>query len=137
MSKKHFILSLLLFAYTIVLGHNIVPHGHFDDIFSTEHHHDSNDHHDSHHDSDHEHNYPFSHSVTLHVAIEKQSVFTSHSVKCLLKKVPLGNDLNSPVNFQPLNDFSFSALIFYDYAHPPVHVCSSSFSNRPPPIILA
>lgn len=137
MSKKHFILSLLLFAYTIVLGHNIVPHGHFDDIFTTEHHHDSNDHQDSHHDSDHEHNYPFSHSVTLHVTIEKQTIFASHSVKCILKKVPMGNILNSPVNFQPLQDFSFTVLIFYDYAYPPIHLCSSSFSNRPPPIILA
>jgi hypothetical protein len=137
MLRKNLILSLLLFAYTIVLGHNIIPHGHFDDIFTTEHHHDSDDHHDSHHDSDHEHNYPFSHSVTLHVAIEKQTVFTSHSVKYLLKKVPFGSILNSLVNFQPLQDFSISALIFYDYAHPPIHVCSSSFSNRPPPFIIA
>lgn len=137
MSKKHFILSFLLFAYTIVLGHNIVPHGHFDDFLSSEHHHESDNHEDSHQHSEHQHDYPFSHSVTLHVAIEKQTVFTSHSVKSLLKKTTSNNIFYSTFNSQPFLFISYSSFIFYEYLHPRIHVCSSSFSIRPPPFIIA
>ncbi|MGE0568521.1 MAG: hypothetical protein AB7O73_11270 [Bacteroidia bacterium] len=55
MLKKHLILSLLLFAYTIVLGHSIIPHHHHhDDDHETEQtaHHHGHDHDDKDEDSD-------------------------------------------------------------------------------------
>jgi len=36
MSKNHIIVSILLFSYTIVLGYNAIPQGHFDDLFTVE-----------------------------------------------------------------------------------------------------
>jgi hypothetical protein len=55
MLKKHLIITLLISAYTVVLGHSIIPHHHHDDNVETEqspaHEHD-NDHHD--HEGDHQ-----------------------------------------------------------------------------------
>jgi hypothetical protein len=53
MLKRYSIIFLLLFAYTIVLGHSIIPHHHHDYGHATEqssHHHD--DHEDDHHNDD-------------------------------------------------------------------------------------
>ena len=55
MLKKYSIITLLLFAYTIVLAHSIIPHHHHhnnkNEAKQSEHHHHSN--HDSdHHDND-------------------------------------------------------------------------------------
>ncbi len=50
MLKKYSIITLLLFAYTIVLAHSIIPHHHHKDSHETkknEHHHHNN------HDNDH------------------------------------------------------------------------------------
>lgn len=55
MIKRYSIIALLLFAYTIVLAHSVIPHHHHDDDHETEqtaHHH--NDHHEDHDDQDHE-----------------------------------------------------------------------------------
>jgi hypothetical protein len=60
MLKKYSIIALLLFSYTLVLGHSIIPHHHHNDDHemeqSSHHHHDhhSDDHHS--HDSDHQDN---------------------------------------------------------------------------------
>ncbi|MBL7922282.1 MAG: hypothetical protein JNJ40_18350 [Bacteroidia bacterium] len=45
MLKKYSILAFLFFAYTLVLGHSIVPHHHHHDDFETEQqaHHDADD----------------------------------------------------------------------------------------------
>jgi hypothetical protein len=57
MLKKYFIISLLLVAYTIVLGHSIIPHHHHDDDHETEQSsHHQNNHHEDHGDQDHEEN---------------------------------------------------------------------------------
>jgi hypothetical protein len=57
MLKKYSIITILLFAYTIVLGHSIIPHHHHhNDSHETkqsEHHHHS-DHENDHHDNDDE-----------------------------------------------------------------------------------
>lgn len=60
MLKKHVILSLLLLAYTIVLGHSIIPHHHHhDDNHETEQtaHHQSHDQEDKDEDSDFSHRF--------------------------------------------------------------------------------
>jgi hypothetical protein len=52
--KRYAIISLLICAYTIVLGHSIIPHHHHDDDHETEqasHHHNDHEEHD---DQDHE-----------------------------------------------------------------------------------
>lgn len=52
MLKRYSIIAILLFAYTIVLGHSIIPHHHHDDDgHATEH---SSHHHDD-HENDHHH----------------------------------------------------------------------------------
>jgi hypothetical protein len=56
MLKKYFIITLLLFAYTIVLAHSIIPHHHHDEDHEMEqssHHHD--DHDDDHHNQENDH----------------------------------------------------------------------------------
>ena len=131
MSKKHYILSFLLFTYAIVLGHSVVPHGHFDDLFTTEHNHDS--HND--HESDHKHNYPFSHSVTLHVAIEKQTVFNAHSAKNTIKKASISNIGFIPIPFKPPILPYFSVIEFNYCTQPLIQVCSNSFLGRAPPVL--
>ena len=130
MLKRIFIISLLIFSYTIVLGHNAIPHGHFDDLFSTAHHNDT------HNNSDHDHHYPFSHSVKLHVAIEKQSLISVHSVKSILKKAPLNSSYCIESGIQPPIIFSFSTILFNCYLPFANHVCSGSLSNRGPPVFM-
>lgn len=51
MLKRNFITLLLLSAYTIVLGHSIIPHHHHDELHSEE---QSSHHHDDHNDNHHE-----------------------------------------------------------------------------------
>lgn len=55
MLKKYLIITLLLFAYTIVLGHTIIPHHHHikgHKKENTSHHHHGNHNHHHHHDHD-------------------------------------------------------------------------------------
>lgn len=58
MLKKHSIITLLLFAYTLVLGHSIIPHHHHQndshETKQSEHHHHDNHHKDNHHDNEDE-----------------------------------------------------------------------------------
>ncbi len=128
MQKRKYIISFLLFAYLIVLGHAIVPHGHFDDLFSSEHHKTT------HNNSDHDHDFPISHSVTLHVALEKQLVVTSHFIKNITKKAPSNNLYCIPGIFQPLFITSFSSIQYKRYSASPAQVGIASFSNRGPPV---
>lgn len=130
MLKRIFIISLLIFSYTIVLGHNAIPHGHFDDLFSTAHHNDT------HNESHHEHHYPFSHSVTLHVAIEKQSLISVHSVKSVIKKAPSNIFYCIENVFQPLIISTFSSELFIRYLLSPTQVCSGLIFNRGPPAFM-
>lgn len=48
MSKKVFISSVLLFAYSLVQVHNIIPHFHYNEVSEFTHNHDH--HHDHHYD---------------------------------------------------------------------------------------
>jgi len=130
MLKRIFIISLLIFSYTIVLGHNAIPHGHFDDLFSTAHHNDT------HNKDHHDHHYPFSHSVTLHVAIEKQSFIAVHSVKSVLKKVPLNHFYCIESGIQPPIIFSFSTIRFNRYLPLLNQVYSGLLLNRGPPVFM-
>lgn len=55
MLKNYRIITILIFAYTLVLGHSIIPHHHHDEdhsIKESSHHH--NDHDSDHHDNDDE-----------------------------------------------------------------------------------
>ena len=130
MLRRFLIISLLIFSYTIVLGHSAIPHGHFDDLFSTTHHNDT------HNKNHHEHHYPFSHSVTLHVAIEKQTLISVHSVKSVIKKVPLNNFYCIESDIQPPIFFSFSTILFNRYLPIVSQVCSGSLSTRGPPLFM-
>ncbi len=130
MLKRIFVISLLIFSYTLVLGHSAIPHGHFDDIFSTAHHNDT------HNKSHHEHHYPFSHSVTLHVAIEKQSLISVHSVKSILKKAPANSFYCIENDIQPPVILSFYTIPFFSYSPLINQVCSGSLSNRGPPVFM-
>jgi hypothetical protein len=134
MLNRILILALLNFSYTIVLGHNSIPHGHFDDLFSTSH---SDSHHnDSHHNND-DHHYPFSHSVGLHVAIEKQSLIAVHSVKSLLNKVSANNFCCIDYDFQSLIIPSFSTIHHNRNILFASQFYGSSLSNRGPPCFMA
>lgn len=82
--KKNLILCFLLFFYTVVLAHNAVPHGHFDELFSLEHDSDSHEHNDQ---SGHDHHFLFSHSISLHVTIEKQFNLSSIQTKAFSKSL--------------------------------------------------
>lgn len=75
MRKKNLILFILLFFYATVLGHSAILHGHFDEFLHAEHDHDSNEH------GGQENHFLFSHSISMHVVIEKQSIFSVHSLK--------------------------------------------------------
>jgi hypothetical protein len=130
MSKKNFIVFLFLFSYTISLCHSAIPHGHFDDLFSNRHQQEE------HHDADQNHNFPFSHCVTLHVAIEKQIVSTNHSSKTIIKKISLNNLYCSPDTYQPKLLYSSCLKYFSLYTQPASKVCRSSFSDRAPPAIV-
>ena len=130
MLKRFFIISLLIFSYTIVLGHSAIPHGHFDDLFSTAHHNDT------HNENHQDHHYPFSHSVTLHVAIEKQTLISVHSVKSVLKKVSLNDFYCIESGIQPPLIFSFSTIRFNRYLPPINQVCSGTLLNRGPPVFM-
>jgi hypothetical protein len=130
MLNRIFIVSLLIFSYTIVLGHNSIPHGHFDDLFSTAHPTDS------HNSSDHDHHYPFSHSVTLHVALEKQTLISVHSVKCGLKKTPLCNFSCGVFGIQPPIIFFFSIKVFDRSKSFPNQFFAGTFSGRAPPVFM-
>ena len=131
MLKKILIFSLLIFSYTIVLGHCAIPHEHFDDLFTSDHHQDSHKNNDTHHHS------PFSHSITLHVVFEEQTAFTTHSVLSLIKKTLSNNLYCIPVVVQPLLGTSFLSLLFNCCTLSPEQLCSISISNRGPPVLVA
>ena len=131
MSKKHYIFSFLLFVYAIVLGHSAIPHGHFDDLFS------SKQHDDAHKDSDHKHNYPFSHCPSFHASIEKPTLVKSHSLKNVIKKVSSNNIYFIPVSFKPPILHSFLLIKLNCYNQPPIKVCSTSIPSRAPPTSMS
>jgi hypothetical protein len=60
MLKRYSIITLLFVAYTIVLGHSIIPHHHHDDDHemeqSSHHHHDQEDDHHNNQENDHNDN---------------------------------------------------------------------------------
>ncbi len=130
MLKKNLILCLLLFFYTVVLAHNALPHGHFDEIFSTEHDSDSHEHGEH---SNHDHHFLFSHSVSLHVTIEKQLTYSTVQTKVISK------------NFQNFDSFCLAAdaltypppdtfwlPVYYAKKSPSPTCCSTAFTRGPP-----
>ena len=50
MQKNNFISIALLFAFTLAILHNVIPHQHYDDISEVVHHHHDGEHH--HHDNE-------------------------------------------------------------------------------------
>lgn len=131
MIRKNILVGLLLFFYTVVLTHNSVPHGHFDELFQAVHVSDSHDHSEN---NDHHHHYLFSHSIFLHVILEKQSIIAPHQ-----------QDFNSKETQQALSVFvlpqlyqpcSFTGSYFpqriYE-AGPPALFKDHSIINRGPP----
>lgn len=131
MLKRDFIFSLLLFSYTIVLGHSVIPHRHLNVLISTGHNQDS------HKNRGHNHNYPFSHCPTLHEAIEKQLLVKSYSAKNIIKKASSNNQYCIFDFFQPIIFSSFSSINLNCYTQPSIRVCRVSFSNRAPPGFFA
>jgi hypothetical protein len=131
MMKKNLLVCLLLFFYTVVLAHNTVPHGHFDELFSAEHESDSHDHSDH---SSHDHHFAFSHSISLHVTIEKQLTFSAYQSKAAPKNIP---GIVSYCIITDLQDYSPP-----DYYWTPVYctpksqtpTCSNTDFNRGPPL---
>ena len=134
MSKKNIILSLLLCVYTLVLGHNIIPHGHFDEIFSTVHHHDNDAPHNSHHDSKNDHNFPFSHSATLHITLDKQNVYSYQLAKVPVKNISLTAVYTANKAIPSLKLLYNKAIEFQDFIFRPQKILDSSLYNRPPPL---
>lgn len=130
MLKKLFILYLLIFSYTIVVGHSIIPHDHFEDLLHIPH-----DHH-AHGGDHHEHHFPFSHSVNLHLADEKQSIVTTHCYTSGLKLVHSDDFLTIPRYSRPPLIFSRSAGFYHYRSEAPVPITTRSISDRAPPSLL-
>lgn len=129
--KKNLILCLLLFFYTAVLAHNAVPHGHFDEIFSSGHDSDSHDHDE---DSNHDHHFLFSHSISLHVTIEKQLSSPSFQSKAVSKYFPnIVSFCLTPDKHQFSPPDSFWTQV-YCTTHSPTTICSNTAFTRGPPL---
>ena len=130
MLKKNLILCLLLFFYSIVLAHNAIPHGHFEELFSSEHDSDSHDHNER---SNHDHHFLFSHCISLHVAIEKQVTFSAHQSK-ISSKSTLNVDafclLSGKHFFTPPD--SFRTLVQVN-SESPIQSLNCTRYNRGPP----
>jgi hypothetical protein len=116
-----------------VLAHNTIPHGHFDELFTLDHGSDSNNH--CEHNS-HDHHFLFSHSISLHVTIEKQISFSIAPSKAVSKSLPVLDFFC----FKPDKHFftppdSFCTL---SYVNPksPTQTLSSKDYNRGPPVSL-
>ena len=133
MLKKNLILCLLLFFYTIVLAHNAVPHGHFDELFSSEH--DSDSHHHGEHSS-HDHHYPFSHSISLHVTIEKQITFSTIQSKPESKSFPYTTSFCLTPDRQIFTPPASLGTLFDCTVKSPTQSCSNSPFNRGPPVSM-
>jgi hypothetical protein len=131
MLKKKLIFSLLLFFYTVVLAHNAVPHGHFDELISSEHESDSHDHNDQ---SSHHHHYLFSHSISFHVTIEKQIIFSTIRTKDASNSFP-NRDTFCLI---PAKQFFTHTDTYWTLVHIiselPLKAFCSYFFNRGPPI---
>jgi hypothetical protein len=132
MLKKNLILCLLLFFYSIVLAHNAVPHGHFDELSSSEH--DSDSHHHGEHSS-HDHHYLFSHSISLHVTLDKQISFSTIQSKTESKSFPKTTFCLS-TDSQIFTPPASWMTLFYCVVKSPTPTCSNSPFNRGPPIPL-
>ncbi len=130
MLRKNLISCLLLFCYSIVLAHNAISHGHFDEFFNSDH---KNDTHDHSKQSNHDHQFIFSHCISLHVAIEKQVTFSAHQSK-ILSKSTLSVDafclLSGKHFFTPPD--SFRTLVQVN-SESPIQSLSSTPYNRGPP----
>ena len=131
MLKKLFILYLLLFSYTIVVGHSIIPHDHFEDLLHIPH-----DHH-AHGGNHHQHHFPFSHSVNLHVADEKQSIVTVHLVSSGLKIVHPDVSLAIQLYIRPPFIVSSTTRFYHYLLKAPIPIGFPVLSDRAPPVHLA
>jgi hypothetical protein len=132
MLKKLFILYLLLFSYTIVVGHSIIPHDHFEDLFHIPH-----DHH-AHGGNHHQHHFQFSHSVNLHVADEKQSsIVTVHCFSTGLKIGQSDDFVTIQLYLRPPLLFSATTGFYHYLLKAPVPIGFPVLSDRAPPVHLA
>ena len=129
MQGKKLIISFLLFVYTGVLAHAIVPHGHFDDLFQSEHQKEDQDQ----HDNDHHKDFPFEHSTTFHVLLDKQSIWSVNSLKSFFKKSVSANPgITADKQFQ-ICIFNGITAVYYHYIFYLSQVISQSLSTRAPP----
>ena len=133
MLKKNLILCLLLFFYSIVLAHNAIPHGHFDELFSSEHESDAHDHNDQ---SNHDHHFLFSHSISLHVTIEKQIAFSSIQTKATSKSLSNG----AAYCLLPDKQVLTPPDLFWTFVHSQSELsaqpfCCNSWNRGPPPSV--
>ena len=131
MLKKLFILYLLLFSYTIVVGHNIIPHDHFEDLLNIPHDHLTQG------GNHHEHHFPFSHSITLHITDEKQSIVTIHCFNSGLKTYYSDDFVAILFKYRPPLIFSSSSGLFHYLSEASIQISSPLLSDRAPPSLLA
>lgn len=129
MLKRNLILYFLIFFYAIVLGHSAIPHGHFDELFHAEHEHDSQEH------NDHDHHFLFSHSISLHVAIEKQAIFSAYPFKSTTKNAQLDSLFYHPAVFGLYGFKSPFILLRFFKSKSPILVWFNSIANRGPPAV--
>jgi hypothetical protein len=135
MLKKHAILSLLLLAYTIVLGHSIIPHHHHHDEHheteQTSHHHDD-DHDEKNEDSDFSHGLEnYLHSGNTADFHQQTNIVHSISPATIIKLFTVFNFKVLPIELPPPlrgTDKQFFLKSYY---------CLSSKGLRAPPLFLA
>ena len=130
MVKKTFILILMAIAYMIVMGHEVIPHEHFDDDFIKEHHHaDNMNDDDHHHESQH---LLFSHSYLIfHNSKEKEIVFVSSANDLKIDFISFIAFVSSHLfEIVPLDT---SPPVFSDISHTIASAYIKSSGNRAPP----
>jgi hypothetical protein len=132
MLKKYTVLSLLLLAYTIVLGHSIIPHHHDEhETEQTVHHHDD-DHDEKDEDSDFSHGFEnYLHSGNTAEFHQQTNIVHSISPAITITLFAVFNFKVLPIELPPPLRWTGNDLFLKSY------YCLSSKGLRAPPLFLA
>jgi hypothetical protein len=134
MLRKYAILSLLLLAYTIVLGHSIIPHHHHHNEHETEqttHHHDD-DHDENSEGSDLSHGFEnYLHSGNTADFHQQTNIIHSISPATIITLFAAFNFKVLPIELPPPLRRVNNDLLLKSY------YCLSSKGLRAPPLFLA
>lgn len=147
MDKKGLISIILLFSFSFLLAHNIIPHHHHEDVLEINrhehHHHDSEKHHhkkehekkSERHDNENEPISFYSHGNFLFTHAETSEILTHRKNSKKLQAIPIVILFTTKENLYKQLKIPIESRLSYNYNENLIQPSSCSYSYRGPPLI--